>query len=215
MSNITLYAQSQCFCEGNQELNEALLERSKVTLQYTNEDKPCKIKQLKNGNLLYYQYNCDSTWLIFENTKTKNKIILFSKETEQHAHSYREGYKLHREFKNFLLMSWHSKPSLYVLIDKQTGQKIDEIKSILVFNSIDDNKKETNFIVYFENNKTKFIIIHNLENNTKRKIRFPKNILMNVSVYPEEECDKKNIDIQNILILTFYSGKVFKINLNN
>jgi hypothetical protein len=209
---ILLQAQSICNCEKDTVLTNEILSGTKATLKW--KEKPCQITTLKNGNLLYYQFNCDSTWLTFENIKTREKKVLFSKGTDDYANSYREGYLLRNEWSNFVLFYWHFSPiPLYVLVNKHTGQKIDKIPSTLIFDSVDDKNRISDFAVYFEKvEKPEFIILHNLKTDKKKKIKFPSSIKQQ-SVYFEQQCTSRIIDDKNILRLTF-QNKVIKINLS-
>jgi len=204
--SVSVYAQSNCICEKDSLITKTILEKG---CSSTAGGKNCEIFELKNGNLLYYQFNCDSIWLTFEN-KQKNKKVLFSKETEAHAHSYRRAYELVREFDNSLLFSFHCSPiCLYFLHDKQTGEALPSLPTTtLIFDGKDKEGTEVNFLIYFTDEKYQFLTIHNIASNKKYQVLIPD--FKRELVYPEMQITYSKI-INNSVEL-YYDKKSIKIN---
>ena len=66
LTNIQLYSQQlECSCDSME-----IIEENRYKCEYQN---------FENGSRLYWQWNCDSAWLTFEN---KEKVILKTCENE-------------------------------------------------------------------------------------------------------------------------------------
>lgn len=84
---------------------------------------------LRNGSMLYYQWNCDSTWLTLE---TDKRIVLKSCSELDPIMCSRLGLHFIEEYPDYLLFyfDWISgccTPPDLVYIDKLTGQEIERI----------------------------------------------------------------------------------------
>src|SRR5690349_18547975 len=62
----------------------------------------CHTKKLKDGSLLFYQFNCDSIWLTLQNSAGQ-KHVLYAIATRLHTYHECIGYIFYREFRKFLL----------------------------------------------------------------------------------------------------------------
>lgn len=94
----------------------------------------CDTIVLKNQSKLYRQYNCDSSWLLFEGKSGKKKI-LYSLEKDYIELSHRLGYQFVTEFpKTFLIknrvVSGCCQPAEYILFDKESGRLVKDFGTI-------------------------------------------------------------------------------------
>lgn len=131
-----------CNCEENPELSDYI---------------SCKETVFSNGAKIYRQFNCDSSWLVFENKKVKKSI--FSLEKDLIQLTGRLGYVEWDEFENSILIetkviSGCCQPYEYDLIDKENGSLIKKLgKDIYIgesnlnpfFVSLDTQKPKINF----------------------------------------------------------------------
>ncbi|KXX71514.1 hypothetical protein AVL50_04385 [Flammeovirga sp. SJP92] len=113
---------------------------------------------LQNGSFLYYQWNCDSTWLTFETTS--KKVLKSCRESEPYLCS-RTGLTFVKEYPNYLcfIHQWSSgccsSPDL-VLIDKETGNELERVVSELFIRG----STEEDYAFYFSDssyNKAYFL----------------------------------------------------------
>ncbi len=111
----TISLESQCDC-----LELGLIEEN----QYN-----CDTTFFDNGAFLYWQLNCDSTWLTFEN---RQKVILKSCEKEMLLECKRIGLLFIKEYPNYILFihEWISgcctTPDL-VFISKENGLELNRV----------------------------------------------------------------------------------------
>lgn len=102
-----------CSCKKKNQLNEII---------------SCEKTIFKNGAKIYRQFNCDSSWLVFEN-KAKKKKILFSLDKDLIELTGRLGYTGCIEYGNTFmienrLVSGCCDPSEFVLFNKNNGKKL-------------------------------------------------------------------------------------------
>ncbi|MDP4219859.1 MAG: hypothetical protein Q8916_13200 [Bacteroidota bacterium] len=116
------------------------------------ENIKCNPTLLKNGTRIYYQFDCDSIWLVHESTNGKKKNI-FSTTTEYYGYHFRLDYYLVKEYSHSLLFSHNCHPNLpcdYSLLDKDNGEKLedfDQLNDQLIYNSTEAGN---DFIIYFK-----------------------------------------------------------------
>jgi hypothetical protein len=124
----------------------------------------CDTTYLSNGSKLYYQWNCDSTWLTFENQTpvtlnscTYISLILCS----------RLGLSYLKEYPNYLFFihNWISgccTPPDLVFIDKLTGKEKKRIANdLFVWGDTDKD-----YALYFSDTTyTNLIYLNHLSNN--------------------------------------------------
>ena len=150
-----------CNCDENPEIKEVIT---------------CKPIHFKNKTEIFWQYDCDSSWLSFKNSKGK-KTVLYTLEaglmelTEKLGYSYAAEYKSSFLIKNNLI-SGCCVPSEFILFNKTTGKK-QSVLGRLIFYS-EDSKHPV--VVYFESNgenKNLFnnIILKNIDKNKSYKIK--------------------------------------------
>ncbi len=104
-----------CFCETDSIYNNYI---------------DCEPDILDNGAMIYWSFNCDSSWLTFK--YKEHRILLESFDKDWMNYTGRLGYVSHQEFKNSIL--FESKPSSgsvryreYILHDKTKGEVIKEL----------------------------------------------------------------------------------------
>lgn len=137
----------QCGCAGRPTIPEN---------QYT-----CDTTHFENGAQLYWQWNCDSAWLTFENT---DKLILEACEDMDAYSCQRTGLNFLQEYPGYLLFQykWISgccTPPDLLFLSKETGKEIRRISSSLfVHGEIEDN-----YVLYFSDTTyTELIYLDNL-----------------------------------------------------
>ncbi|WP_373397828.1 hypothetical protein V8V91_25460 [Algoriphagus halophilus] len=126
----------------------------------------CEIQNFQNGSQLYWQWNCDSSWLTFEN---KEKVILKSCENETVYGCQRAGLGFLKEYKNYLLFQYEwisgccASPDM-VFINKETGKEIKRIPhEQFVWGDI-----EKDYLLYFSDSTFTSLIL--LDHLTDKKI---------------------------------------------
>lgn len=216
----TIWGQS-CDCKSNELLNELI---------------SCKPEVLNNQSKIYWNYDCDSSWLIYENSNG-NKKILYSLNKDFIEFTTRIGFVYFKEFKNTFLytnkvISGCCDPEDYYLYDKSNGDSIKYLgRAIFVSDSIglpfvititNSNYDQNSMIDYNS------LTIYNLDTRKEYKVPFDKGkiqkgIKNNDYMFPENVFDESEI-INETLILKYHVEKyiegknikqyTFKIDLN-
>ena len=182
----------------------------------------CKPEILENNSKIYWNFNCDSSWLTFENSKGDKKK-LYSLDKELIELTTRIGYVYFKEFKNTFLftnkvISGCCDPDDYYLHDKNNGDLIKYLgRAIFVSDS-----KSLPFVVsitnsnYKDNSITDFnsLNIYNLDARKEYKIPFEKGqiekgIKNNHYMFSEYIFDESEIT-NDILILKYHIDKYIK-----
>jgi len=133
----------------------------------------CDTTFFSNGAKIYWQWNCDSAWLTFEN---KDKIILRSCEKMDVYECERTGLSFLKEYANYLLFQykWISgccTPPDIIFFNKVTGSELRRItNNLFVWGDIDEN-----YVLYFSD--TTYTNLIYLDNNTDKEftLRFNNN----------------------------------------
>jgi hypothetical protein len=183
---ILIFAQGNCSCSKNISLKPNI---------------DCDTTFLKNGAILFYQFNCDSVWLTFKNGD-KSKVIC-SIESDLMDYSYRLGYQLIREFNHTLLFRYGcpaTGPCDHILIDKETGKELKKFNNLIY--KAEDPFAE--FIVYFSDKNYNSLTIDFLDKNKTYKIVIDSNHFN--SIYPENQFDTAAL-VNNKLILSYMYHK--------
>lgn len=121
---------------------------------------------ITNGSKLYYQWNCDSTWMTFENN---DKIILKSCTKFDPILCSRLGLNFIKEYPKYLLFKYDwisgccTSPDI-VFIDKNNGMEINRITS----DRFVWGDAEEDYILYFSDT-TNFNKLIYLDNNTDKE----------------------------------------------
>ncbi|PIF33701.1 hypothetical protein CLU81_4322 [Flavobacterium sp. 9] len=139
-----------------------------------NEIISCEKAILKNGAKIYYQFNCDSSWLVFE-SKAKKKKILFSLDKELIELTGKLGYAGWTEYENTFmvenrLISGCCDPSEFVLFDKNNGKKNANLGREIYHSNI----KQYPYFITIDSKETNFLSFLNLRTNKIFKINLPK-----------------------------------------
>lgn len=118
-----LFSQN-CSCEKDKFLNEII---------------NCDTTRFDNGSILYWSFNCDSSWLTFERPNKIKKILFSLDDFKQYTG--RLGFTFAKEYKNKFLIqnnviSGCCTPPEYYLFDKSTGNVTDSLGNILYFSEI-------------------------------------------------------------------------------
>lgn len=126
----------------------------------------CDILEFENGAKLYWQRNCDSAWLTFEN---ENKIILKTCKDELFESCQKTGLNFLKEYPSYLLFQyrWVSgccQPPDVVFISEVTGREINRVySSQFVWGDIGDN-----YLLYFSDTTyTELIFLNHITEKKK------------------------------------------------
>ena len=116
--------------------------------------------------MLYWQWNCDSSWYTFENIS--KKVILKSCPSEPPAGCNRLGLRFIKEFDSILLFIYKSVSGCCQLptvlfFDKSTCEEKQRISD----NCIVHIDYEHDVLMYFEDTTYQKLIYHDLKRNTK------------------------------------------------
>lgn len=195
----------QCYCAENPEMNNATTS--------------CETKVLKNGAKLYWQYNCNKIWLTLENRK--KKIEIDQMDVSDFGLTYRLGFHFIKEYKNSILFRagcGATGPCSYVLIDKNTGQKLKEFNQLLCIDT-DITMENAHpyafpFVVYLSP-ETDHLIVHFIDTQKIIKVPFREKL---VYAIPENQFTKMKVR-NNTLIITYDTStdslKSLKIDLKD
>ncbi|WPO91659.1 hypothetical protein [Chryseobacterium sp. YR459] len=166
----------------------------------------CQPTQFQNGARIYWEYDCNTSWITFQKGNIKKKI--FELEKEFIELTGRLGYRSWTEYKtSFLiensLVSGCCQPAEYILYNKNTGKKITSLGTII---SINDKKDHPYIITLIQNNK---LLYTNLNNNKSCTIKVPqdkiKSTLKNTNeLYPENLFENAGIKNEVLTIRLRY-----------
>jgi hypothetical protein len=167
----------------------------------------CDTTFFYNGSKLYRQFNCDSSWLTFEN-KNKVKKIMASMNKSSIELTERIGYQFVKEYEKTLLFenrqaSGGGFPFNFELINKENGEMVEELGAIIYYT--DDTVN--NFILYLTTESLDTLTFYNIDTEKKYNFLIPKDRLLKTiqeseTMFPEflfEEPKKEN----NILTLSY------------
>lgn len=118
---------------------------------------------LTNGDILYYKYDCNDFFLIKKSPKSVDTLFFMSSGLHP-----RLAYIFIKELKKHLLFRAGCSgngPCYYILMDKITLKEKKVFEELIYTGETDSNT----CIMYFNKNIDK-IIVHNLNNNKKKKI---------------------------------------------
>jgi hypothetical protein len=146
-------ASAQCRCESDTLMNETI---------------SCEKTTLTNGAKLYYQFNCDSVWMVLESTDGKKHIIFSDRElVGLHGYVYRLGYQLIHQFQNALLFRFGcpaNGPCGFALVDKNTGKQIETFGQLIFGDEEEDNK---DYIIYFSDTSLSKVTLHYIDTDKR------------------------------------------------
>ncbi|MDQ0592054.1 hypothetical protein QFZ37_000423 [Chryseobacterium ginsenosidimutans] len=99
----------------------------------------CKPTIFKNKAEIFWEYNCNSSWITFQNGKKEKKIFKLEKELIEF--SGRLGYINWTEYENSFLIensiiSGCCQPLEYILYSKKTGEKLAELGTAVFKNDL-------------------------------------------------------------------------------
>ncbi len=121
----------------------------------------CEYQSFQNGSRLYWQWNCDSAWLTFENKET---VILKSCKNETVYECQRTGLGFLKEYPNYLLFQYQwtsgccASPDI-IFISKESGKEINRIsQDQFVWGDL-----EKDYLLYFsDSSSTSLTLLDNL-----------------------------------------------------
>ena len=205
---ISTFAYSQsCHCARDTMLTESI---------------PCTPAIFENKAKLFWSFNCDSSWLTFESSKRKRKII-FSLGGGFVSLTTRLGYMYWTEFNTTFLITNHvisgcCDPVDYYLFDKSSGNLIKYLGRAIY---VSDNKKVPFVVSITNSNYSTFsrkdynsLSIYNLDSRKEFKLTLPRGYIKkavknNDFMFPEDVFETP-ILIRDILILKYYIEKYTK-----
>lgn len=138
----------------------------------------CDTTLFENGSKLYRQFNCDSSWLIFESKDGLMRII-HSLDKEIIELTGRLGYQFVKEYKTTLLFenrqsSGGGLPTNFELINKDNGKVIEEFGTIIYYS----DKASDNYVLYLSSDSLDTLTLYNIDNRTKFHYSIPSRRLL-------------------------------------
>ncbi|RTZ01765.1 hypothetical protein [Flavobacterium sp. GSP6] len=172
-----------------------------------NESISCDTTLFQNGSKLYRQFNCDSSWLTFEN-KNGLKKIMYSLDKPLIELTSRLGYQFVKEYKTTLLFenrqaSGGGFPTNFELIDKDNGKVIEEFGTIIYYSDTDYN----NYVLYLSSDSLVTLTFYNIDTKTKFNYSIPqgrlrKTVMESSQMFPEYLFEEPQTN-DNILTLKY------------
>lgn len=148
----------------------------------------CQATVFKNKAKIYWEYNCNASWITFQKGKIRRKIYSLDKNTMEFT--TRLGYIQWTEYKNSFLIE-NSKasgccdPHEYILYSKETGKKIAELGTAIFS---DDSSKNPYVLTMSGNDE---VLFTNLNTNQSCRIKVSQkkieNTLKNSDILYAEE----------------------------
>lgn len=181
----------------------------------------CDTTKFDNYSKLYWQVNCDSAWLTFENKKFQ-KVILYSLTDDFRILTGHIGYVWCYEYKNKFIMenkvvSGCCQPHEYYLFDKTNGKLLNnlghaifvsDVKDIPIIVSITNSNEEE--VISKVNYSYNTLTITNIENGKIFKVDLPNNLMESHDkfddiLYPEEIFMSNSLN-DYILKIEYFDG---------
>jgi hypothetical protein len=114
----------------------------------------CETIGLKNGSMLYWQYNCKRIWLTLEN-KRGRKTVINEVPVDFYGYTYRLGYHLIKEYRHDLLFRHGcgaTGPCSYSLVNNTSGKTVRSFNQLIQIDTDslikDPHPYEFDFVVY-------------------------------------------------------------------
>lgn len=131
----------------------------------------CKTTTFQNGAKIYWEFDCNASWITFENGGLKKKIFELDK-TEMEF-SGRLGYKSWTEWENSFLIensvvSGCCQPDEYILYNKNNGDKISDLGTLVYL----EKTGKQPFVLTFKRNED--LLFTNLSDNKSYVVKIPK-----------------------------------------
>jgi hypothetical protein len=169
----------------------------------------CDTTFFTNGSRLYRQFNCDSSWLTFENKKGFKKLM-DSMDKSTIGLTERLGYQFAREYKTALLFenrqaSGGGFPINFELINKENGELLEELGTIIYYS---DNTTG-NYILYLTSDSLDTLTYYNMDSGKKYNFSIPgdrllKTVQESSSMFVEFLFDEPKTVNQSLLITYKY-----------
>ena len=150
-----------CFCQKDSFLNNLI---------------SCDTIKLKGNSSVYYQFNCDASWLTYENSKGR-KTVLYFLDSELIDLTYKLGWQVWKDFDESVLFVARETSGLpttlyYTLFNKITEETISFRNVVYACpDSI------CNFILYFPDSTYNFLSLFIINSSKEYKIELPKNLI--------------------------------------
>lgn len=170
----------------------------------------CKPAQFQNGAKVFWEYDCNTSWITFQNRNIKRKIFELKKDFIEL--SGRLGYRNWTEYKKSFLIenstvSGCCQPGEYILYDKNNGRKIADLGSIIFISKY----KNIPYTITLKTNSK--LLYTNLNSSKSYPINIPKDKIEKTlksahEFYPENLFE--NIKIKNNILYIQLRYKVSK-----
>ena len=154
-------AAQNCFCEHSPQLSESV---------------SCDTVMLQSHAKLYNQFNCDSSWQVFENARGK-RLTIFHLDSEVIDLTWKLGWHVWRDdSKKVLFVSRTSSgwptSMVYMLIQKRSARVVKVFEQVIYACS----DSTCDFILYMQDSSMNFMSLYKIDSDKEYKIRFPTNI---------------------------------------
>ena len=211
---ISSIAQNNCACIDKPNLNEII---------------SCHTIYLQNNSILYRQFNCDSSWLVFEN-KIGKKLILCPIYNDMLEYTERIGPQFIREYESTLLFGdrhalascW---PYYFSLLSKTDGHIVKDFGHLIYY----PYDTTYNFLLYFTDTSLNSITLNFVDLSKSIIFQLPKERIVTTmkhggELFPEDLF--KDIVLENNELIIQYKyllpngdyldweEETIKINLN-
>lgn len=172
----------------------------------------CEPRRFENGAKVYTQYNCDSSWIVFE-SPNGIKHSIFSLVGEEREFTDRIGPVEFVEYNNKILIGSKTAsgccyPLEYSLIDKIDGKLLEKIGTIIFYSSEDKNKP---FLVYLNNKSKNYITftIYNINTGIEKELKFLSNQLVKIKI--NKDFNSNIIYQENIILDVTLTNNILAI----
>ena len=193
---------NHCFCENDSLIND-----------YTVS---CDTTTFTNNSKLYWRFNCDRIWLTLE-YENGQKNVIDTVPIDLYAYTYRLGFQFIKEFKKTILFRSNcaaTGPCTFTLVDKHTGNKINEFPQLICINT-EDSKYVYDFIVYLSENSDNLIIYYP---DSEKTLKIPLKENLTSKAYPQQQFEEMTLKDNNLRI-TYWTNdntkKILNINLKD
>jgi hypothetical protein len=150
-----------CFCQKDSFLNNLI---------------SCDTIKLKGNSSVYYQFNCDASWLTYENSKGR-KTVLYFLDSELIDLTYKLGWQVWKDFDEsvlFVARETSGLPTtLYYTLFNKTTEELISFRNVVY--ACPDSLCE--FILYFPDSTYNFLSLFMINNSKEYKIELPKNLI--------------------------------------
>jgi hypothetical protein len=168
-----------CFCSQDTSLSEQI---------------NCDTIELKSGSRIFYQFNCDSSWLTFQN-RTGLNTVLFSLDTALIGLTYKLAWHVERDYEHYVLFVARATSGLpttlvYQLLDKQSSSVTEEFGQVVYC----ETSSSCDFLLYVPDSADDHLRLRLLPDGEEFRVQLPQKLSeLHRSVYIESQFSEPKI----------------------